>query len=138
VTKTGKKSTKKTTRRSKKPTSRKQSIAVHQKQWDLPAGYRLGGTQLATLREMIDPQSPTLSLSELTPEQMAELVAQRIEAQKEFKIAMIGAGLIDKNRAVAEVRAQTKVGKVLMEIEQQMIHNLIERAQKQPTQKKKN
>lgn len=68
---------------------------------------------------------------------MAELVAKRLESQREFKLAMIGAGLIDKERAIAEVKAQTRVGKVLMEIEQQMIRNLIERAQQQSAKQKK-
>lgn len=98
------------------------------KQWQLPAGYHADGTTLATLEDVLDPEKPTLSLSELTQAQRAELVARRIEAQKEFELVMLGAGLVNKARAAAEVRANSKVGKVLMQIEQRMISNLLEQA----------
>jgi hypothetical protein len=100
----------------------------YEKQWGMPAGFCSDGRTFATLREVVDPQTPTLSLSELTPEQQAELVAQRIASQKEFEVAMLGAGLVNKERAVAEVRAQSKIGRLLMEIESRMISNLIEQA----------
>ena len=43
---------------------------------------------------------------------------------------MVGAGLVDKDRAIAEVKAQSNVGRVLAEIEQRVINNLVERAAK--------
>ncbi|MDQ5843873.1 MAG: hypothetical protein M3539_01065, partial [Acidobacteriota bacterium] len=39
-------------------------------------------------------------------------------------------GVIDKSRAITEVKNRTKVGKLLIEIEHQMIRNLIEQSQK--------
>jgi|ERR1035437_3103298 hypothetical protein len=100
---------------------------VPQAQLDMPAGFRPDG-QFATLKEVVDPNVPTLSLAEVSPEQRAELVVKRIERQPDFKIAMFPAGDIDKARAIAEVRAQSKVGKTLTEIEQRVIANLVERA----------
>ena len=96
----------------------------------MPAGYCSNGKTLATLQEVVDPLTPTLSMSELTPEQRINLVAQRIASQKDFELAMLGAGMVNKERALAEVRANSKVGKVLMLIEQKMISNLIEQAEK--------
>lgn len=101
-----------------------------EKQWSMPAGYCSNGKTLATLQEVVDPLTPTLSMSELTPEQRINLVAQRIASQKDFELAMLGAGMVNKERALAEVRANSKVGKVLMLIEQKMISNLIEQAEK--------
>jgi hypothetical protein len=101
---------------------------VPDRQWDLPASYCADGNQLATLREVVDPNVPTMSLSELTPEQRTELVAKRIEAQPNFQIAMIGAGLLDKQRAIAEVKSYSKIGRALVEIEQKMIHHIVNKA----------
>lgn len=100
---------------------------IPQTQWDLPASYGADGT-LATLREVADPKVPTLSLPELSPVQRADVVVKRIEAQPKFQIAMVGAGLIDKERAIAEVKAGSRIGRALMEIEQRVINNLVSRA----------
>jgi hypothetical protein len=56
-------------------------------------------------------------------------VTKRLELQKEINLAMIGAGMIDKARAITEVKNKTKVGRLLIEIEHQMIRNLIEQSQ---------
>lgn len=101
---------------------------IPDRQWDLPASYCADGNQLATLRDVVDPDVPTMSLSELSPEQRAELVAKRIEAQPNFQIAMIGAGLLDKQRAIAEVKAYSKIGRALVEIEQKMINHQVNKA----------
>ena len=95
----------------------------------MPAGFRPDG-QVATLKEVADPKVPTLSLGEINPAQRIDLVVKRIEHQPDFKIAMVGAGLVDKDRAIAEVKAQSNVGRVLAEIEQRVINNLVERAAK--------
>jgi len=97
-------------------------------QWDFPAGYTADGKRLANLREMIDPNVPTMSLAQLNPEQRAELVAERIARQPKFQLAMVGAGVLDKERAISEVKAQTEIGRALMEIEQNAIHMLVEEA----------
>jgi hypothetical protein len=79
---------------------------------------------------VLDPDVATMQLSDLTLEQRAELVAKRLELQPKIELAMIGAGMVDKARAITEVKNRTKVGRLLIEIEHQMIRNLIEQAQK--------
>ena len=118
-----------TKKRAKKTTSRKRE-RFPKKQWEMPAGFCADGTGQATLREVMDPEVPTIQLSELSLEQRADLVAKRLELQSEIDLAMIGAGVIDKARAITEVKNRTKVGKLLIEIEHQMIRNLIEQSQK--------
>lgn len=116
----------------KRSTSRKRSrktAPLPEKQWDMPAGFHSDESDVATLREVIDPNVPTRQLSDLTLEQRAELVAKRLELQPRVDL-MVRDGLVDKARAITEVKAQTKVGKLLIEIEDQMIRNLMERAQK--------
>jgi hypothetical protein len=105
------------------------SAPIPKEQWDLPAGFRSDG-QIATLRDVVNPKVPTVALSEVTPEQRVDLVVKRIEAQPDFKIATVGAGIVDKDRAIAEVRAGSSLGHTLMEIEQRVINNLTERGVK--------
>ncbi len=102
--------------------------AIQDRQWDLPASYCAGGKSWATLREVVDPDVPTMTYSELSPEQRAYLVAKRIAQQPKFQIAMLGAGLIDQKRAMAEVKGQTAIGRALMEIEQRVINHQVNKA----------
>lgn len=117
-------------RAKKRGKQRRRREAFPTKQWEMPAGFCSDGTGQATLREVVDPEVPTIQLSELSLEQRADLVAKRLELQPQFDLAMIGAGMIDKARAITEVKNRTKVGKLLIEIEHQMIRNLIEQSQK--------
>lgn len=103
---------------------------VPAKQWEMPAGFCSDGSTQATLREVVDSSQPTMQLSDLSLEQRAELVVKRLELQSKIELAMIGAGMIDKRRAITEVKNRTKVGRLLIEIEHQMIRNLIEQSQK--------
>lgn len=95
----------------------------------MPAGYCADGSGQASLRDVVDPEVATLQLSDLTLNQRAALVVQRIERQSTIELAMIGAGMIDKTRAITEVKNKTRVGRLLIEIEHQMIRNLIEQSQ---------
>src|SRR5256885_2265877 len=107
----------------------KKSAKIPEKQWKMPAGLCPDGSH-ATLLDVVDPNQPTRQLSDLSLEQRAELVVKRLELQSKIELAMIGAGMIDKARAITEVKNQTKVGRLLIEIENQMIRNLIEQSQK--------
>ncbi|SRR6266404_8358568 len=102
--------------------------AIQDRQWKLPASYCAGGKGWATLRDVVDPDVPTMTFSELSAKQRAELVAKRIAQQPKFQIAMLGAGLIDQKRAMAEVKAQTSIGRALMEIEQRVINHQVTKA----------
>jgi hypothetical protein len=112
----------------KQRSSSRGAIRIPPEQWDFPAGYTADGKRLANLREMVDPDVPTISLAQLTPVQRAELVAERIARQPKFQLAMLGAGVVDQERAISEVKAQTEIGRALMEIEQNAIHMLVEAA----------
>jgi hypothetical protein len=101
---------------------------IPSKQWDMPATYRADSSRMATFRELIDPTVPTLSLSQLDRDKLADLVAKRIELQPKYEMMMVGAGPIDRDRAITEVKAQTDVGRILMEIEQRAIQMLADRA----------
>lgn len=83
-----------------------------------PAGYHVGGTKIATLREVRSPAVPTMSLTELTLAQRISLVVASLRLRPgDFTIEMIGPGAINRARAIAEVRAQSRIGRTIMEIE---------------------
>ncbi|HVT89413.1 MAG TPA: hypothetical protein VHD56_11215 [Tepidisphaeraceae bacterium] len=116
-----------------KPPGRKQQSkepSISAKQWELPASFSADGTKLVNLKEVVDDNVATLSLPQLSESQQAELVAKRIELQPKFDIEMVGAGKINKERAIAEVRSNSPVGKTLVEIERRLISDMIERASK--------
>ena len=108
----------------------KNKAVVPAKQWEMPAGYCSDGSGHASLRDVVDPEVATMQLSDLTLQQRSQLVVKRLELQPKIELAMIGAGMIDKARAITEVKNQTRVGRLLIEIEHQMIRNLIEQSQK--------
>jgi hypothetical protein len=115
-------------KRAHKKAKAEKAGAIQDRQWELPASYCAGGKGWATLREVVDPDVPTMTFSELSAKQRAELVAKRIAQQPKFQIAMLGAGLLDQKRAMAEVKAQTKIGRALMEIEQRVINHQVAKA----------
>jgi hypothetical protein len=97
-------------------------------EWKRPIGFAADG-ELMTLRDAQARSKPLVDFSELSASQQAELVARRIELRKEIKLFMIGAGMIDKARALVEVRSQSKIGQTLIEIEQLVISDLLRRVQ---------
>ncbi|MFO0929651.1 MAG: hypothetical protein U0736_21950 [Gemmataceae bacterium] len=102
------------------------TILIPPEQWDMPVTFDPAGN-LVTLREATQPgHAPLAPLAALSPEKQAELTVKRIEAQPDFEVAMLGGGLIDRDRAIQEVRANTDVGRVLMEIEQRVVQNLLD------------
>jgi hypothetical protein len=99
--------------------------------WNQPAGYHIDGVKLATLGELVDPSIPTMSLPELTEEQRVKLVVSRLRMEPDnFRIAMIGPGVIDKARAIAEVQSGSRIGRTLMEIEQNLLLHLSKSGQR--------
>ena len=114
----------------KQSATRRASTKLSRPQWKLPAGYRANGKKMATLQEVVDPETPTMNLSQLSNKQRLALVAKRIEMQPDFQIAMLGAGLIDKKRALQEVKSGTPIGRNLAEIEERLLNHVIETAKK--------
>ena len=96
-------------------------------QYDLPVTFDQSG-HILTLRQMLQSGACALSLSSLEPKKLVELTSQRIAAKPDFEIAMVGAGLVNKARALKEVAAQSDVGRLLVEIEQRVIQRVLNRA----------
>jgi hypothetical protein len=113
-------------KQSKAKTKPKRPKAVRDLGLDQPAGYHLGGSKIATLREVLDSEVPTMSLAELTEQQRVDLAVARLQARRaDLRIAMIGPGSIDKNRAIAELQARSRIGRTLIEIEYISLANLL-------------
>jgi hypothetical protein len=116
------KSTKDTNTRIKSRRNKSKPRKSKKSKWDQPAGYHIDGVKIATRREVRDPSVPTMSLSELTEEQRENLVVSRLlEEPEDFRIGMIGPGIINKTRAIAEIKARSRIGRTIMEIEQNLL-----------------
>lgn len=104
---------------------------VKEAHWSRPASFTVDGKRMATLREVLDPTIPTKNLIELSENDRVDLVVKRLETEPDdFKTAAFGVGVIDKHRAIAEVKARSEVGRNLIEIEQRFINHLTKVGQK--------
>jgi hypothetical protein len=97
--------------------------AIPQIQWDLPAGFKPDGS-FATLGEVITPPVATLTMEHCSDVDNKTLVLERIKRQDYPTRHMLGYGEITKERALAEVNADTPVGKYIQETEQRLIEML--------------
>ena len=95
--------------------------------WSRPVAMAPNG-QWLSLREVVEAEPARFSFIQLTPEQQAELVAERIRQRPKYDMGILGLGILDKKRAINEVRARTAIGCTLIEVEQRMIERLIKRA----------
>ncbi|MBY0231370.1 MAG: hypothetical protein K2W96_18965 [Gemmataceae bacterium] len=93
-------------------------------QLDLPVSFDPSGA-MVTLREVLDGK-PALPLAALDPEQRTALVLERLERQPGLELAMVGAGFIDRSRALLEVKAGTEAGRALSEIEEGVVQGLLD------------
>ena len=110
----------------KKAAAKALGTKIPPEQYDMPVAFGPSG-HLVTLREVMRPGHGAVpSLAALSPEARAELTVRRIEAQPDFEVAMIGGGLVDRERAIREVKAHSDIGRVLTEIEQLVVQNLLE------------
>ncbi len=95
-----------------------QPAGVSEWEWDLPAGFTVDGSRMATLREVIDPRVPTRTLTQLSEDHKIDLAAKRIEmAPDSFQVVIPGHGTLGKARAAAEVRDRSRIGRYLAEIQ---------------------
>ncbi len=108
-----------------------ETLIVPKEQWEMPVSITPDGRWI-TLREFAEKKIATLSSGSL-PEQLvpagqeAKLVEKRIAQRPDFKVAMIGIGIVDQERAMQEVRNKTSAGRTLINIELRTIANVIER-----------
>lgn len=112
--KKGRKRGAKTTRHKRHPARR------GSKRSQLPVGYLADGTRTATRREVANPTIPTKSDAALTEVERRELIIQRIVAD-EFQVAVLGIGVLDRDRAIAAIRSGSRLGRNLEEIERRLI-----------------
>ena len=121
---------KKATSKSTSKTAKERKLTVPDEQWGLPISMDAQGRPVS-MRDAYAGKAAVLSFAQLSLDQQADLVATRIEQQPNFELSMVGAGVVSKERAIAEVRAQTPVGRTLIEIEQRMISRMAERAEEE-------
>jgi len=99
---------------------------IPEKQWELPIGFETGGERLVTLRELIKERTEILPDAKLTDEQRHSPVTQRIQAQRKFELSMYGVdGIIDKERAIHEVKSGSRAGNIIAKVEMMMIEDMI-------------
>jgi hypothetical protein len=99
---------------------------IPEKQWELPIGFEARGERLVTLRELIKERPEILPDAKLMDEQRYTLVARRIQAQRKFELSMYGVdGIIDKERAIHEVKSGSRAGKIIAKVEMMMIEDMI-------------
>lgn len=117
----------------KKPSSdlKSRPIRISDEQMAMPVSFDPAGNFVTLKEVMRSGHGSVVSLVALSPEKRAELTVKRIEAQTDFEVAMIGGGVVDRERAIQEVKAHSDIGRVLIEIEQRVVQNLLEEVAKQ-------
>jgi hypothetical protein len=106
-------------------------------EWNMVATIMRNGSGFATLRESVMLEGATIPLSDLTPEQWIAVVIERVKHLPLFKVYMFGAGVVDQERALRELREHTSVSRVLVEIQQNLIRNLYLRATDEGAQRQR-
>ena len=88
----------------------------------LPAGFTSDGARMATLREVLSPAVATRSIPQLSQDHWLDLAAKRVQLRPaEFSLTVPLHGKIGRERAVTEIRAGTRIGLHLAEIEKTMV-----------------
>jgi hypothetical protein len=118
-------------------------IKIPPKQWKMPVTFsRIDPDQTYTLRQIAEGGTHHVPLSRLTLDQQATLTVLRIGTQKKFLIYAVGlgiedTGIIDKARAIREVKARSDVGLYLIEVEMCLIRDLWRQAVSSKGKRKK-
>ena len=107
-------------------------IKLSSADWKAPAGFHAHEIRRATLREVVDPHIPTKNIPELTELEVYDLAIGRLELlPKNFQMAVMGFGLINKDRALAEVRTRTPLGKHIAILQIKHLQHLLRIAQRE-------
>ncbi|HXV63309.1 MAG TPA: hypothetical protein VEK15_21600 [Vicinamibacteria bacterium] len=103
--------------------------SIPKDQMDLPVTFSIDGRKLR-LRELLDRDEPDFLWPEqLSERQLQDLTADRVAAQEEFLIGMLGVGEIDKDRAIAAIAdPASDVGRALLDVEGRTIARVLRRA----------
>src|SRR5262245_5027585 len=102
----------------------KQPIPPRLKFQDLPVGFDAQGNAVS-LRDYTDDPGRAVPIDSLDLNHLVELTALRIEKKEYFEFATITTGTVPRERAIDEVRQQTRLGQLLMEIEVRVIRQLL-------------
>ncbi|MDX2042890.1 MAG: hypothetical protein SF097_16860 [Acidobacteriota bacterium] len=94
------------------------------KQLKLPVGLRSDGS-MVSLGEILNSEIDAQLWPELEAPQRAEITAKRIELQPKFNLGLIGTGVIDKEKAIEEVRNRSRIGMRLVDIENRLLTKLM-------------
>jgi hypothetical protein len=96
----------------------------------LPAGYYVEGGEIATLRDVLSPDVPTVDGDQLTEANRTELALLRVEAQPNLQLAVRGL-VLDRGRALEEIRNGSPLGLILVKVEHRAIELLRQNAEAQ-------
>jgi hypothetical protein len=103
----------------------KKFLGLSAEQWDSPAGFHAHEIKRVSLREVIDPNVPTKNIPELSIPELYDLAAARLSlAPDDYRVAIMGHGIINKQRALSEVGAHTALGKHIAILQIQMLQKL--------------
>ena len=111
-------------------------VVIRAKQLALPAGFHERSGRPATLEDVVSTRIPTLDGSRLTGDQRNALALLRIRKQRRLRLTS-SHGVIDKKRAMEEVRQGTALGQALVEIEHIAIDLLREEAERRRAARRK-
>ncbi len=97
------------------------------KELNLPVSFSPDGKKVTLKEYVTTKRDSSLSLCHLKPSQLAEIIVTRITEKPEIKLSMVGSqDVIGKERAIAEVKAQSAIGQIIMEAQRYEIENIIE------------
>lgn len=102
---------------------------ITDEQWAMPVTFDAAGEPV-TLREYADGKRPFLPLAALSEDQWLALAAARIVRQAGYELSSLGSGRIGRERAVAEVRAKTELGRRLARVETRVVVHLTDEVAK--------
>ena len=100
------------------------------RQLKLPIGLGADGA-MVSLEEFLSSGVEARLWPELEPAQRADITAKRIELQPKFNMTFIGLGTVGKNQAIEEVKAQSRIGLRLIDIENRLLTRLLSDIEKQ-------
>ena len=86
---------------------------------------------MVSLGEILTSGGDALLWPELEMPQRAYITAKRIELQPKFNMTFIGTGTVGKNQAIEEVKAQSRIGLRLIDIENRLLTKLLSEIKEQ-------
>lgn len=103
------------------------------------AGMLHDGSRLATIEEVLDPNIATRTWKDLSSDETNQLCLRRITNNNNFiAMRMLGTpNVIDKKKALSEIKKQSPIGLHLLEIERRYIRLQLERHYRPATEGRK-